>query len=81
MPLTEMTFVSDHYGYTLALLLMPDAEPRYGHGIVKGSLPIFSTDPCPLEEDDIHLRGSCGSNQTHRPDGSRRATRPLGPRS
>ena len=31
MPLTEITFVSNQYDYTLTLLLMPDAEPRYGH--------------------------------------------------
>lgn len=29
MPLTELTFVNEHYDYTLALLLMPKAEPRW----------------------------------------------------
>lgn len=29
MPLTELTFVNEHYDYTLAFLLMPDAVPRW----------------------------------------------------
>lgn len=29
MPLTELSFVSDNYDFTLTLLLMPDAEPRF----------------------------------------------------
>ncbi len=29
MPLSELRFVSDNYDFTLTLLLMPDAEPRF----------------------------------------------------
>jgi len=29
MPLSELSFVSDNYDFTLTLLLMPDAEPRF----------------------------------------------------